>query len=930
MKLYIYIICFIISFICNNSNAENAIANGYEYVDLGLPSGRLWATCNLGAKVPEEPGNYYAWGELYPKDKYTEKNYKWGVLWTLKKYKTDDENYSDCDWKNELDLEDDAAYVNIGESWRIPSINDWVELKNFCTWQKYSLNGISGYKVIGKNGVFIFLPAAGYGRETIENYGNSGWYQSRDLCDVDNDEARAIIFNTFRESIIVSHGSDACIWRTDGITIRPIYNKEIKASSISLNLNSATIPYGGIVELKASFIPDDTSNKNISWKSSNTNVATVQNGIVLAKGLGQTTIIASTLDGSNIVSNCNIKVEDVSMHGHNYINMGLASGTLWATCNIDAKSPKEYGKNIEVFDFSYIDEEWGDEWRVPNLKEFEELKKSCSWTWSQLDGVNGMYVIGPNSYGIFLPAAGWEEDKTHGGINTQGWYWTNTAYNSHGDQYYLFFQKDGTSIENEDDNYELSVRPVMSPICLVNNVSINKMHSMFVGEKYSFDVEILPSTATCKHLSWHSSNNNIAKIENGTVTAVSPGTVTITATTMDGSNLSSSCIITVEKKITASSISFDYTALNLKVGDTRTLSPIILPTNTTNKEVSWLTSNANVATVVNGIVKATGKGTATITASTTDGTNISATCQVAVDKRNQTISWEQNLNNIQYEGQMLELTATSSSGLKVKYKSNDENIATIFNLDDKVYLNPVNCGQTSIVAYQDGDDEYYSATETAKDIEVIKPFNNNSKTLIAYYSQSPAIDDIVVQLANQLTYMSSNAYTSRIEPINSRINEASTNIKVRDSVMNVINCNPNDIASYPEIKPLTIDVSEFDVIIMVYPLWNDMMVAPMQTFEKTHHKVLKNKEVGYIEYDETDNFSTSSNSKVLRICLPDIENSSEIINEWLNNNDPTGIKVIRSKEKIKARGIYDLQGRKLQKASGEGVYIINGLKTVIK
>ena len=204
-------------------------ADGYGYIDLGLPSGRLWATSNLGANTPEEYGYYYAWGEVYPKKIYTEENYKWGWLWTLKKYKTDDENYSDCDLKNELDLEDDAAYVNIGERWRIPSISDWLELKSFCTWEKYSIKGVSGYKVTGKNGMSIFLPAAGCKRETIESIGSVGWYQSRDLCKADNDEARAIYFNTSRSSVILLHGDEACMWRKDGLTIRPIYNKEIRA-----------------------------------------------------------------------------------------------------------------------------------------------------------------------------------------------------------------------------------------------------------------------------------------------------------------------------------------------------------------------------------------------------------------------------------------------------------------------------------------------------------------------------------------------------------------------------------------------------------------------------------------------------------------------------------------------------------------------------
>ena len=149
--------------------AQN-IENGHEYVDLGLPSGLKWATMNVGATAPEEFGNYYAWGETTaPKDDYYWDTYKWcaGSQTTLTKY-CNDANYGNngfTDGKNTLDPEDDAAAVNWGGKWRMPTHDDWVELRDNCTWtlvKGYNGTDKNGYEVKSKtNGNSIFLPATG-------------------------------------------------------------------------------------------------------------------------------------------------------------------------------------------------------------------------------------------------------------------------------------------------------------------------------------------------------------------------------------------------------------------------------------------------------------------------------------------------------------------------------------------------------------------------------------------------------------------------------------------------------------------------------------------------------------------------------------------------------------------------------------------------
>ena len=160
--------------------------DNHEFVDLGLPSGTLWATCNIGAVNPEEYGSYFAWGETIPKNYYDWETYKWGYYeedfyLMLTKYNTDND-YGSVDGLTELDSEDDAAYVNWGSSWRIPGKEQIKELCNSCSWQWSELNGVFGQLVTGPNGNTLFLPAAGYFVEDYRTLASmGGYYWSRTL-----------------------------------------------------------------------------------------------------------------------------------------------------------------------------------------------------------------------------------------------------------------------------------------------------------------------------------------------------------------------------------------------------------------------------------------------------------------------------------------------------------------------------------------------------------------------------------------------------------------------------------------------------------------------------------------------------------------------------------------------------------------------------
>lgn len=138
--------------------------NGHEWVDLGLPSGTLWATCNIGATSPQEYGNYYAWGETSTKGSYTADNYTYSLNPTI------------------LPSSADAATANWGSGWRLPTKEEMEELLNNCSGIWTSQSSVNGRLFTGPNGNSIFLPAAGFNADSFLNYaGSSGYYWSSSL-----------------------------------------------------------------------------------------------------------------------------------------------------------------------------------------------------------------------------------------------------------------------------------------------------------------------------------------------------------------------------------------------------------------------------------------------------------------------------------------------------------------------------------------------------------------------------------------------------------------------------------------------------------------------------------------------------------------------------------------------------------------------------
>ena len=191
-------------------------ANGHEYVDLGLSV--KWATCNVGANKPEDYGDYFAWGETTTKGIYKWSTYEYcnGSSFTLTKYNTKS-SIGSRDNKRTLELGDDAAHVNWGGSWRMPTYAEWTELREQCTWTWTTQNGTKGYKVTSKsNGNSIFLPAAGYRYDSsLLCAGSSGSYWSSSLS---TDYLGHAWYVRFYSSDVIRHLSHL----NYGFSVRPV------------------------------------------------------------------------------------------------------------------------------------------------------------------------------------------------------------------------------------------------------------------------------------------------------------------------------------------------------------------------------------------------------------------------------------------------------------------------------------------------------------------------------------------------------------------------------------------------------------------------------------------------------------------------------------------------------------------------------------
>ena len=580
-----------------------ALADTREYVDLGLPSGTLWATCNIGADSPEDYGLYFAWGETtgYSEDTSDGRSFDWstykycnGSSYTLTKYCNDSSRgYNGfTDNLTELVPEDDAATANWGAGWCMPTVEQFDELFNssYTTTIWTTRNGKYGRLITSKMSGYtdrsIFIPAAGYrGDLSFLDSGSYGYCWSRTLYTSYPYYARSLSFNS--SSIYPL----SYYYRYYGRSVRPV------CVSLTLSSSSLSLMRGGYAQLTATVSP--ATAPALTWSSSNTDVAVVgSNGVVVAAAAGTCTITCEITGCSDVLATCEVTVIPADVE--EYVDLGLPSGTLWATCNVGANSPEDYGlyfawgettgytgDNNDGHSFDWVSYKynngdncaltkycsngsygyngftddltelvseddaatanWGSEWCMPTIEQFQELTNS-DYTTTEWTTVNGVYgrkitskVSGHVGNFIFLPAAGFRLDSSLDGTGSGGLYWSRTLDAISPDNAFdLFFNSSRFSITSGYYGrcYGRSVRPVRVSLTLSSSSL-----SLMKGSYAQLTATVSPATTA---LTWRSSDTDVAMVSsNGMVVAVSTGTCTITCETTDGSNVSATCEVTV-------------------------------------------------------------------------------------------------------------------------------------------------------------------------------------------------------------------------------------------------------------------------------------------------------------------------------------------------------------------------------------------------
>ena len=479
-------------------------SNSHEYVDLGLPSGLKWATCNVGASSPEEYGDYFAWGETTTKAEYTEDNCP---IYGLSISELQSQGY--IDGEGNLTAQYDAATANWGGEWRMPTYDELNELNTQCTWEWTTQNGVNGYKVTGPNGNSIFIPAAGDRRGSSLYYaGIYGYYWISTPYDYSDDGAYSLGFNSSSRGMSI-YG------RGRGRSVRPVYGggvvepeepeavAPVVTTAEVTEITSSSATCGGDVTTDNG---SAVTARGICWSTSS-NPTIEDNKTTDGSGIGSFTsqipdlvpntqyyvrAYATNAAGTSYgeqKSFTTLAKETNEINGHEYVDLGLPSGLLWATCNVGASSPEEYGDYFAWGEITtkaeYTEENsttygkqmndisgnaqydaatanWGGTWRMPTSEELEELVDECTWTWTTQNGVKGYKVRGRNGNSIFLSAAGEYYASSLGLVGKYGSYRSSSiGDNGYYDwAYFLTFSSDYYVNSNCNRCYGQSVRPV--------------------------------------------------------------------------------------------------------------------------------------------------------------------------------------------------------------------------------------------------------------------------------------------------------------------------------------------------------------------------------------------------------------------------------------------------------------------------------------
>lgn len=554
---------------------EKAPIEGLAYVDLGLSV--KWATFNIGATNPYEPGDYFAWGETQTKDTFTKKTYKYDNPDTIDGYSKYvlNSKYGPVDNKYRLDMTDDAARVNWGSDWRMPTIEEMKELVEECEWEWIVNNeeGYKGYKVTGPNGNSIFLPIAPYRNDENPNsdyndeYGYASYLTNTLFTDAWNAYGLDIEYELY-DGEWYSYFEITGEGRPFGELIRPVYSWQTPDNVSTLTHfefmeKTVTLEVGQVYQFK--YDKDSTAWGEPTFMYPN-GLLYQSGGKIKAIIPGNYTVTATLGD---FKSEMNIVVSEPAVVAEG-VDLGLS--VKWATCNVGAEKPDKIGyyfawgetePKLYYYSYTYkwydqttgvytkynpnidgktvLEKEddaasqmWGGDWRMPTYEEFVELVRNCNWEWTTENDVTG-YKITSNVEGytdrsIFLPSTSYNGTYYD---DRQGNYWTSTGYEEYIEAaIFVRTIEDKKNVSLNYRYYGYNIRPVLPyDVTAADSVWIDESElQLNIGE--STTLKLTGMTAAGKVISlsggeWTSDDETVATVKDGVIVAEGAGVCNI-------------------------------------------------------------------------------------------------------------------------------------------------------------------------------------------------------------------------------------------------------------------------------------------------------------------------------------------------------------------------------------------------------------------
>ncbi len=431
--------------------------------------------------------------------------------------------------------------------------------------------------------------------------------------------------NTTYSGVIIAQSTNEKS-KTIDFTFKTLETDEINVSEIKVTPEILTLATGEATQLTANILPENATNKNVTWVSSDTNIATVDaDGNVTAVTEGEVSITATAVDNDQI--------------------SGIAVITIQASV-------------IEVSEIKVTPETLtlaigGATQLTANVLPENATNKNVTW-------------ISSDTNIATVDADGNVTAVTEGEVSI-------TA----------------TAAEN-DQISGIAVITIQASVVEVSEVKVTpETVTLAIGEATQLTANVLPENATNKNVIWSSSDTNIATVDaDGNVSAVTEGTISITATSEENDQISSLSTITVETSIIeVTHVAVTPNTLSIAVGDSKLLETIITPSNATNKNVIWTSSNTNIATVdADGNVTAVNEGIVSITATSEENNQLTDASEVTIVAQAVPVTSIEitpiTLNDI-FAGQDSSLNAKilpeNATNKEITWTSSDPNIATVFN-----------------------------------------------------------------------------------------------------------------------------------------------------------------------------------------------------------------------------------------------------------